>query len=134
MLNCTHERSNAMSIYRDFGKRLASIRQNSNLSQVQIAQKLGIAQSTYAGYEKGVRKIPLEAIVQLSNILNISPTLLILGDEISIISDYTISEQEIIKKYRALDERGKESVIATLEREYKNSTENEKSPSENKVG
>ena len=61
-----------MNIYIEFGRRLAFIRQNSKLSQSQIAQKLNIAQSTYAGYEKGVRKIPLEIIVQLSKILNIS--------------------------------------------------------------
>lgn len=83
-----------MNIYIEFGRRLAFIRQNSKLSQSQIAQKLNIAQSTYAGYEKGVRKIPLEIIVQLSKILNISPTILILGDEANIVKDYTISEQE----------------------------------------
>ena len=88
-----------MNIYIEFGRRLASIRQNSKLSQSQIAQKLNIAQSTYAGYEKGVRKIPLEIIVQLSKILNISPTVLILGDEANIVKEYTISEQELIKKY-----------------------------------
>lgn len=91
-----------MNIYIEFGRRLASIRQNSKLSQSQIAQKLNIAQSTYAGYEKGVRKIPLEIIVQLSKILNISPTVLILGDEANIVKEYTISEQELIKKYRQL--------------------------------
>lgn len=91
-----------MNIYIEFGRRLASIRQNSKLSQSQIAQKLNIAQSTYAGYEKGVRKIPLEIIVQLSKILNISPTILILGDEANIVKDYTIFEEELIKKYRQL--------------------------------
>ena len=91
-----------MNIYIEFGRRLAFIRQNSKLSQSQIAQKLNIAQSTYAGYEKGVRKIPLEIIVQIAKILNISPTILILGDEANIIKDYTISEQELIKKYRQL--------------------------------
>lgn len=91
-----------MNIYIEFGRRLASIRQNSKLSQSQIAQKLNIAQSTYAGYEKGVRKIPLEIIVQLSKILNISPTVLILGDEANIVKEYTISEQELIKNIASL--------------------------------
>ena len=91
-----------MNIYIEFGRRLASIRQNSKLSQSQIAQKLNIAQSTYAGYEKGVRKIPLEVIVQLSQIFNISPTILILGNESNIIEDYTKSEKKLIKKYRQL--------------------------------
>ncbi len=42
-------------------------------------------------------------------------------------------EKELIKKYRALDERGKKSVYETLERELKYATENQEQ-SENKVG
>lgn len=107
-----------MNIYIEFGKRLAEMRQQINLSQKSIADKLEIPQSTYAGYETGSRKIPLELIVRLSKILNISPTVLILGKEINIINDFTASELELIKKYRALDERGKATVDNTLEKEY----------------
>nr|DAO71522.1 MAG TPA: helix-turn-helix domain protein [Caudoviricetes sp.] len=128
-----------MNIYIEFGRRLAFIRQNSKLSQSQIAQKLNIAQSTYAGYEKGVRKIPLEIIVQLSKILNISPTILILGDEANIVKDYTISEQELIKKYRQLtaEQQGaiENSVDYYIKANMKDeSTENGEDPFENKVG
>lgn len=128
-----------MNIYIEFGRRLASIRQNSKLSQSQIAQKLNIAQSTYAGYEKGVRKIPLEIIVQLSKILNISPTVLILGDEANIVKEYTISEQELIKKYRQLtaEQQGAiENNIAYFIQVNKKdeTTENGESPFANKVG
>ena len=128
-----------MNIYIEFGRRLAFIRQNSKLSQSQIAQKLNIAQSTYAGYEKGVRKIPLEIIVQLSKILNISPTILILGDEANIVKDYTISEQELIKKYRQLtaEQQGAiENSINYYIKANKNdqTTENGEDPFTNKVG
>lgn len=128
-----------MNIYIEFGRRLAFIRQNSKLSQSQIAQKLNIAQSTYAGYEKGVRKIPLEIIVQLSKILNISPTILILGDEANIVKDYTISEQELIKKYRQLtaEQRGaiENSIDYYIKANTKDeTTENGENPFENKVG
>ena len=128
-----------MNIYIEFGRRLAFIRQNSKLSQSQIAQKLNIAQSTYAGYEKGVRKIPLEIIVQLSKILNISPTILILGDEANIVKDYTISEQELIKKYRQLtaEQQGaiENSIDYFIQVNTKDeTTENGENPFENKVG
>ena len=120
-----------MNIYIEFGRRLASIRQNSKLSQSQIAQKLNIAQSTYAGYEKGVRKIPLEIIVQLSKILNISPTILILGDEANIVKDYTISEQELIKKYRQLTAEQQGAIENSINYYIKANGED---PFANKVG
>lgn len=128
-----------MNIYIEFGRRLAFIRQNSKLSQSQIAQKLNIAQSTYAGYEKGVRKIPLEIIVQLSKILNISPTILILGDEANIVKDYTISEQELIKKYRQLTAEQQGAIENSINYYIKTNkkdqtTENGEAPFENKVG
>ena len=128
-----------MNIYIEFGRRLAFIRQNSKLSQSQIAQKLNIAQSTYAGYEKGVRKIPLEIIVQLSKILNISPTVLILGDEANIVKDYTISEQELIKKYRQLTAEQQGAIENSIDYYIKantkdETTENGENPFENKVG
>lgn len=44
------------------------------------------------------------------------------------------SEIEIIKKYRALDERGKANVLAILDQEYNHSQKNDEAPSENKVG
>ena len=128
-----------MNIYIEFGRRLAFIRQNSKLSQSQIAQKLNIAQSTYAGYEKGVRKIPLEIIVQLSKILNISPTILILGDEANIVKDYTRSEQELIKKYRQLTAEQQGAIENSIDYYIKantkdETTENGENPFENKVG
>lgn len=128
-----------MNIYIEFGRRLAFIRQNSKLSQSQIAQKLNIAQSTYAGYEKGVRKIPLEIIVQLSKILNISPTILISGDEANIVKDYTISEQELIKKYRQLTAEQQGAIENSINYYIKankkdQTTENGEAPFENKVG
>lgn len=128
-----------MNIYIEFGRRLASIRQNSKLSQSQIAQKLNIAQSTYAGYEKGVRKIPLEIIVQLPKILNISPTVLILGDEANIVKEYTISEQELIKKYRQLTAEQQGAIENNIDyfiqvNKKDETTENGEGPFANKVG
>lgn len=128
-----------MNIYIEFGRRLASIRQNSKLSQSQIAQKLNIAQSTYAGYEKGVRKIPLEIIVQLSKILNISPAVLILGDEANIVKEYTISEQELIKKYRQLTAEQQGAIENNIDyfiqvNKKDETTENGEGPFANKVG
>lgn len=118
-----------MNIYIEFGKRLAEMRQQINLSQKSIADKLEIPQSTYAGYETGSRKIPLELIVRLSKILNISPTVLILGKEINIINDFTASEIELIKKYRQLDADGKQRIENQLNFEVEQLKDKESAPS-----
>lgn len=123
-----------MSIYKEFGKRLADIRQTNDLSQKQLAEKLNIPQSTYAGYETGSRKIPLDLIVELSKIFKISPTILILGDEINIIDDFIPQEQELIKKYRQLNADGKERINNMLDVEIDQLRRKEMKQSENKVG
>lgn len=122
-----------MNIYIEFGKRLAQMRQQSNLSQKAIAEKLKIPQSTYAGYETGSRKIPLELIVKLSKILNVSPTILILGKEINIINDFTASEIYIIKKYRQLDVDGKQRIENQLNFEVDQIKDKESAPSDAQV-
>lgn len=123
-----------MSIYKEFGKRLADIRQTNNLSQKQLAEKLNIPQSTYAGYETGSRKIPLDLIVELSKIFKISPTILILGDEINIIDDFIPQEQELIKKYRQLNADGKERINNMLDVEIDQLRRKETKLSESRVG
>ena len=102
-----------MDIYKEFGQRLATFRQKQNLSQKQLAEQLSMPQSTYAGYESGSRKIPLEQIVALSNVFHVSPTVLILGKEAIEIDNFSSHEIALIKKYRALDERGKKAVDDT---------------------
>lgn len=102
-------------IYIAFGRRLTSLRRQYNLSQAALAKKLDMPQSTYANYETGSRKITLELIMQFSQFYHVSPTFLVTGQE-HFESDMTISlaEIDLIKKYRALNERGKEAADMLL--------------------
>ena len=103
------------SIYVEFGCRLASLRKQCKLSQAELAKKLGMPQSTYATYEVGKRKITLELIMQFSEFYSVSPTFLVTGQE-RFDGDMmlSLSEIDLIKKYRALNERGKEAVDIIL--------------------
>lgn len=81
--------------------------------------KLGIPQSTYAGYETGKRKVPLEIIESLSLILDVSPTFLVMGKNTENNRNVlSASEYNLIKKYRTLDERGQRTVDSTLDTQY----------------
>ena len=104
-----------MDIYIEFGKRLAEVRKSRKLSQAQLAEKLDMPQSTYAQYEKAKRKIPLDLIVSLSNVLSISPTYLILGEEANCIEDFSEQESELIKKYRQLNVDGKVHIMKSID-------------------
>lgn len=53
-------------------ERLTKLRKRKKWSLQYIADQLGIAKSTYAGYESGYRQPSLEAIVKLANLLDTS--------------------------------------------------------------
>ncbi|WP_199756399.1 helix-turn-helix domain-containing protein [Corallococcus sp. AB032C] len=54
------------------GKRLREVRKKRGLTLQEIADKLGVARSTYAGYESDYRQPPLEILVQIADILKTS--------------------------------------------------------------
>lgn len=55
-----------------FAQRLRTIRKSRNLTQSDLAEKLEIAKSTVAGYEKGFRKPKIETLNHLSEIFHTS--------------------------------------------------------------
>ncbi len=63
-----------------FGERLFSARLQIGFSQIQLAEKLGVTQQTYAGWERKTTAIKPEYICRLSEILRISTDFL-LGHE-----------------------------------------------------
>lgn len=105
-----------------FGDKLREARKNKGYTQEQIAHLLGIAKSTYTGYEKGVREPDLFKIKRLVEVLDVDSSWLLGVDDSP--SSITAAEYQAIKKYRALDERGKMVVDSTLAREYEISSRN----------
>ena len=55
-----------------FAERLKTLRKSHNMTQIQIAEKLEIAKSTVAGYEKGFRRPPIKTLNKLADIFNTS--------------------------------------------------------------
>ena len=105
-------------------ERIKQRRKELDLDANFVAEKLGISRATYYRYEsKEIEKIPISALVPLSEVLQTTPAYL-MGWETSQQKNQknqlilTTAETEHIKKYRALDERGKATVDNTLEKEY----------------
>lgn len=64
----------------EFGERLVTARQTLGLTQSQLAEKLGITQQSYAGWERRETALKPEHLVMLSTVLEVSVEYL-LGQE-----------------------------------------------------
>lgn len=56
----------------EFSERLKELRKQAHLTQVQIAEKLGIGQSSYADWERGKKKPTQENLVKIAQVFNVS--------------------------------------------------------------
>ncbi|WP_302818388.1 helix-turn-helix domain-containing protein [Ruthenibacterium lactatiformans] len=103
-----------------FGERLQIARKDKGYTQEQVAEFIGVAKSTYTGYEKNNREPDVFKIKRLVEVLGVNSSWLLgidANDE-----GLTSEEFRIIKKYRQLDPRGRAAVMDTVEREFLYST------------
>jgi putative transcriptional regulator len=56
----------------EFSERLKNLRNQAQLTQVDVAEKLGISQPAYASWERGIKKPTQENLVKIAQILNVS--------------------------------------------------------------
>lgn len=56
----------------EFSERLKTLRKEAGLTQVDVAEKLGISQPAYASWERGVKKPTQENLVKIAHILDVS--------------------------------------------------------------
>ena len=67
-----HEESRIVKRSEVTGKILKYLRKRVGFTQKDIAQKVGIVQQTYAGYESGQHEPNLEIMIRLANVYNTS--------------------------------------------------------------
>lgn len=106
-----------------FKDRIKEARLNNKLTQEQLAEKIGVAKSTLAGYEKGNREPNLETTIKIMTVLGIDANYL-WQDEMDFPMKVSYEEMEHIEKYRDLDDHGKEMVDFTLNKEHERSIKN----------
>jgi transcriptional regulator with XRE-family HTH domain len=53
----------------EFGERLVSIRQRAGLSQTEVAEKLGVSQQAYAGWERSTTALRPDDLAKLAEVL-----------------------------------------------------------------
>ena len=65
----------------EFSERLKELRKQAHLTQVELASKLGIVQSSYADWERGKKKPTQENLVKIAQILDVSVDYLVGNSE-----------------------------------------------------
>lgn len=94
--------------------RIKEARQRKNFTQEQLASRIGIAKSTLAGYETGIREPSIEIIGKIMYVLDIDANYL-WQDEGNFPLQVSYNEMEHIKKYRSLDALGQSHVDTVLD-------------------
>ena len=64
-----------------FAERLKELRKQAHLTQVELAKRLGIGQSSYADWERGKKNPTQENLIRLAQILNVSVDYLVGNSE-----------------------------------------------------
>lgn len=100
-----------------FEDRLKEARLQKGYTQEQIAEKIGVAKSTYTGYEKGTREPNVNTIGKLMKEFGVDANFL-WQDDTTFPFELTYDEMEnLVKKYRKLDPYGQETIDIALDRE-----------------
>lgn len=61
-----------MSLMLKYPERIRELRQDNNWTQTYVAKKLGVAQTTYSQYELYKRPMPIECLVLLCKLYDVS--------------------------------------------------------------
>lgn len=94
----------------EFSERLKKLRKEAGLTQVDVAEKLGISQPAYASWERGVKKPTQENLIKLSKILYVSVDYLLGNTESKQTSD-VLEDIELLFRMNSKDLTKEEKEI-----------------------
>ncbi len=97
-----------------FKERLKEARLLNNMTQEQVADLIGVAKSTFTGYEKGNSEPNMLTVSKIMNVLKIDANFL-WQDDTDFPMQVSYEEIKHIEKYRALDPPGQSHVDSVLQ-------------------
>ena len=106
------------------GYRIKEARERLGLTQTELGLRVGVTGSAITNYEKETSHPKEQVIYKLMEVLGVDANYLF-QDCMRIPpknNDISLSEYDYIKKYRDLDDHGKEMVDFTLQKEWERST------------
>ena len=106
-----------MSMFKD---RLREARLNRNMTQAELALKIGVVKSTVAGYETGRSEPDMEKFAQIMSVLNVDANSLLRDEMYSEQVGKTMPSDEaylMAFQFDDLDEHGKHLIRIVMEAE-----------------
>ena len=100
-----------------FSDKLYKLRISKGISQKELADNLGVAQSSINYWEKGQRDPSITVVKKIAEYFGVSLDYLMEIDDNHAVSGAEFSD--LVQKYRVLDADGKETVDFILNKEYK---------------
>ena len=114
-----------------FNEILRNLRQDKNLTQLQLAQLLQYTQSNISEWEKGTVEPKASALKKIAEYFEVTIDYLLgIEDDFGVKTvtptgdTYSSEEYEIIKKYRELNEPGKKLVKTVIDTQLETMTGN----------
>lgn len=101
---------------KSLGERIKEARKNAGLKQSDIANLLNIKNTTVSNWEKGISKPDIDTIEYLCGLFNVSANYFIA--DLASKETLSFSEKEHLKKYRYLNDHGKDIIDTILDKEY----------------
>lgn len=101
----------------NFSKNVRRLRLEKGISQADIAKAAGISQGTWFQYENGNRIIRLDALLRISDYLQVPLMELIDGEKQQIVLSQ--EKQDFLRKYDQLDKRGKQTIMELMDWELR---------------
>ena len=89
------------------GKFIADRRRNVNLTQMQLAEKLGITDKAISKWERGISMPDTAIMLELCDILHISVNELLCGEKISMENNNQKNEQLLLEMAKELEKKNK---------------------------
>lgn len=105
------------------GQRLRELRQHHHFTQEYVSSRLNVERPAYSNYECGKRTPPLELIIQLTDLYQISLEDLLCNPDFSAgaatnefsLSSITKDEKILMRTYRLLPEEEKQEILHFLQ-------------------
>lgn len=104
-----------------FSIRLKELRTQSQLTQLELADKIGVNKQTISQYERGVRRPDLETLEALSDYFNVSADFMlgkanitmryVTSDDLAILNGFNDTELKLLNTFRELNQEGREKVL-----------------------
>ncbi|MBP3701395.1 MAG: helix-turn-helix transcriptional regulator [Lachnospiraceae bacterium] len=100
-----------------FSNRLRKLRQRFGYSQASLAEELSISRMAYTQYESGHREPPLETIVHLAQMYDVSLDYLLGRSNLSRLPQLSPQESYLLSQLDRLAEERREHVFQVLQQE-----------------